>query len=119
MNKQVKIIIIKEILEEYSDEDAMISAKEIEKHLKAYGIDVSRYTIYRDIENLQDFGMNILHFKGKEFGYELVERLFDISELKILMDSVSSAVFLTPKKSKSIIEKLNKQCSLYQKKRTA
>lgn len=71
-----------------------------------YGIKVSRNTISDDLSMLCDkhFQIKIIHSTQNKYYYD--GNVFDISEMKILLDAVSSAKFLTESKSELIINKL-------------
>jgi predicted DNA-binding transcriptional regulator YafY len=71
-----------------------------------------RKTIYSDIEALKDFGMDIVSIPGKNGGYYLASRNFELPEVKLLINAVQSSRYLTEKKSKELIEKLCDQCSI-------
>ena len=71
----------------------------------------ARRSIYDDIRTLQDFGIDIVIRKSKTCSYFLGSRLFETSELKILIDSIQSSRFITKKKSESIIKRLKQLAS--------
>ncbi len=57
--------------------------------------------------------MDILSIPGKNGGYYIASRNFELPELKLLIDAVQSSRFLTEKKSRELIEKLCSQCSVH------
>lgn len=63
------------------------------------GSSVTAEPIYKDIQLLNDFGYEILHTRGVTNRYFVVDRSFDIPELRILLDAVQAASFITPKKT--------------------
>ena len=78
-----------------------------------HNIVCERKTIYSDIAALQDYGVDIVSIPGKNGGYYIASRNFELPELKLLIDAVQSSRFLTEKKSRELIEKLCSQCSVY------
>lgn len=72
-----------------------------------------RKTIYSDIAALQDYGIDIVSIPGKNGGYYIASRNFELPELKLLIDAVQSSRYLTEKKSRELIEKLCDQCSVF------
>lgn len=62
------------------------------------------------MEILDKFGLNIQQKKGKCPGYYISARDFELPELKLLVDAVQSSKFITEKKSKELIQKLEKLC---------
>jgi predicted DNA-binding transcriptional regulator YafY len=78
-----------------------------------YNISCERKTVYSDIQALQDYGVDIESIPGKNGGYYIASRNFELPELKLLIDAVQSSRFLTEKKSRELIEKLCNQCSIH------
>ncbi|MBR5769700.1 MAG: WYL domain-containing protein, partial [Clostridia bacterium] len=105
-NQKLKLLYIKDYLERYSDEEHVVTVPELISYLDRNGISAERKSIYSDIEYLRDFGMDIVNVKGGQFGYYLASRDFEIPELKLLVDAVAAAKFLTEKKSDAIIKKI-------------
>lgn len=105
--QKLKILYIKELLERYSDEDHPVNVQQILDYLTQRGISAERKAIYNDILCLQDFGMDIVHKPGRNGGYFLASRPFELPELKLLVDAVQSSRFLTSKKSTQLIDKLS------------
>ena len=100
------------MLEESSDEDHPLSTARIISELEEYGIHSERKSIYDDIEKLKDFGYDIISVKSRlGGGYYLASREFELVELKLLADAVLSSKFLTTKKSRDLIKKLEHKAS--------
>jgi predicted DNA-binding transcriptional regulator YafY len=76
-----------------------------------HDIRCERKTIYSDIAALQEYGMDIQSIPGKNGGYYIASRNFELPELKLLIDAVQSSRYLTEKKSRELIEKLCTQCN--------
>ena len=111
LNDKLKLLYLMRILEEKTDEDNTLTAQEIISALSAYGISAERKTIYTDIELLRKFGLDIEIRRGKMPGYYLASRMFELPELKLLVDAAQSAYFITGKKSKELIRKLSSLAS--------
>ena len=113
-NQKLKMLYIRDYLLQYSHVDHPVKATELQAMLKnTYNIDCERKTVYSDIAALQDYGMDIVSIPGKNGGYYLASRNFELPELKLLIDAVQSSRYLTEKKSRELIEKLCKECSLH------
>lgn len=110
-NIKLRILYIMKILYEKTDEVHVMSAADIEFALSAYGMSIDRKTVYSDIETLQAFGVNIIQQKGRNAGYYVGEREFELPELKLLVDAVQASKFITCKKSQELIGKLEKLTS--------
>lgn len=112
MGKQKqKILYIARYLMEYTDENHGVTMAELLAHLEQNGISAERKGIYGDMDELKDFGMDIVWNRGKSGGYRLASRNFELAEVKLLVDLVQSAKFITTKKSRSLIGKLEKLVS--------
>lgn len=70
------------------------------------GIECDRRTLYRDIQVLNEYGYEVLHTRGISNEYYVVDRSFDVPELRILMDAVQAASFITPKKTEVLVDKI-------------
>ena len=104
--KQKLLYIMKFFLEK-TDEEYGVTVADIIDYLDDYGITAERKSIYNDIECLRDFGMDIVKSKvGKISLFSLVSRDFTLEEIKLLIDAVQSSKFITLKKSRELIRKI-------------
>ena len=110
-NQKLKILYIWDYLQKNSHQDKPVRANELISMLDRLGISCNRKTIYSDIAALQEFGVDIVHLPGRNGGYYVASRNFQLPELKLLIDAVQSSRFLTEKKSRELIEKLCSQCN--------
>ena len=114
--QRLKILYLYKILVEQTDEDHAITMPEIIRQLEAYGISAGRKALYEDIEALREFGLDIISGRGASSGYAVVHREFELPELKLLADAVSSSRFLTEHKAKKLVDKLGKLASVHEAK---
>lgn len=91
---KLKLLRILEIIRE-TDEQSPLTAVQIGEKLRAYGIDAERKSICRDIGTLVEAGYDIVRCGDNKLGYYMASRTFEDWELKILIDAVNSAKFLT------------------------
>lgn len=113
--QKAKLLYILDMLRENTDEEHAISTKEMIEHLEVYGIHADRKTIYSDIEELVNMGLDILKRDSRTGGgYYMASREFELAELKLLVDAVQATRFITPKKSRELIHKLEKLTSKYE-----
>ena len=113
-NQKLKIFYIWDYLKENSHQEHPVRASELISMLEhQHNIKCDRKTVYSDIAALQDYGVDIVSIPGKNGGYYIASRNFELPELKLLIDAVLSSRFLTEKKSRELIEKLCKECSVY------
>lgn len=114
-NYRLKLLYMVNMFMEKTDKDHYLTMPEVLAYLENCGITCERKSIYNDIAELRKFGLDIVMKKqsGNAY-YFLNKRDFDIAELKLLVDSVQSAKFITEKKSKDLIKKLGKLTSQHQ-----
>lgn len=115
-NQRLKKLYVLKVLLRNTDENHKMSTQEIISALKTYGIQAERKSIYTDIQDLQDFGIDINCEKRRSNYYYICNREFELAELKLLVDSVQSSKFITHKKSKELIDKIKKLTSVYKAK---
>ena len=102
-NQKLKILYIWDYLQRNSYEDRYVRAAELIEMLQKHGIQCDRKTVYSDISALQDYGVDIVSVPGKNGGYYIASRNFDLPELRLLIDAVQSSRFLTEEKSRELI----------------
>ncbi|MBQ9031033.1 MAG: WYL domain-containing protein [Parasporobacterium sp.] len=114
-NQKLKLLYLAKIFSEETDEEHGLSVSQLVAKLAALDISAERKTLYADMEELRDFGMDILaQQNGKSVTYHLVSRDFELAELKLLVDSVQSSKFISEKKSNILIRKLENLTSKYE-----
>lgn len=107
--QKYKIINEYQILMEESDEKHPINAVEMTKRLKNRGIPAERKTIYKDMDILMEAGVDVI--KGED-GYYIGTRVFELAELKLLVDAVGASKFISQKKTKELVGKISKLASV-------
>ena len=111
-NQKLKMLYLVKIFSEESDDNHYLTMQEIISKLAAYGVNADRKTIYQDIAELRDFGLDILTDKdGRNYYYYLGSRDFELAELKLLVDSVQSSKFISEHKSRDLIKKIESLAS--------
>ncbi len=108
---KLKLLFIKEYLEKYSDENHPIGVEEILSMLGGHGIECERKSVYSDIKALKEYGVDITSVRSPKSGYCVCSRDFQLPELRLLIDAVQAANFITAKKSKELITKIATLCS--------
>lgn len=116
-NQKLKILYILKILMENTDEEHPMSTADIIKELEAFGIFAERKSVYDDIDALLDFGIDIVKIPSRSNLYYIGERMLQLPELKLLVDTVQSAKFITHKKSLELIKKLGSMTSVHNAKK--
>lgn len=105
-NQKLKLMYLMKIMLEMTDETHSITINEIIDILNSYGINAERKSLYNDIENLRNYGIDIIGVqKERTYYYNVVNRQFELAELKLLVDSVQSAKFITEKNLMNLLRK--------------
>lgn len=105
MQKQ-KLLYLRKIMLEKTDENHALTAAQIISELNRYGISAERKSLYDDLRILESYGVDICKIRTDTVRYYVGSRDFEIPELKLLVDAIQSSKFITHKKSLSLIKKL-------------
>ena len=104
---KIKLLRIWEILKQDSDENNPLTTNQILEKLSESGIVCDRRTLYQDISTLNSYGYEVICKKGQHSnGYFVIDRSFDVPELRILIDAVQAASFISPKKTAELTDKI-------------
>ncbi len=115
--QKLRLLYIIDILSHKSDEEHPLSATDIMEFLRDdYGIECERKTVYDCIENLNEYGYEIIKSQSPR-GYFMTSYYFEPAELRLLIDAVQSADFISQKKTKLLIKKFSAFASDYQYKK--
>ena len=113
--QKLKMLYLVQLFSRETDDTHKLTMPEIITRLAAEGVNADRKTLYQDFEELRRFGCDIISEKdGRNYYYYLGSRDFELPELKLLVDSVQSAKFITDKKSDQLIKKLESLVSKYE-----
>lgn len=116
-NQKLKLLYLVDILERKTDEQHPLNTTQLIEELAKVDISAERKSIYDDIDQLCQFGYDIVLNKSRiNGGYYMASRRFELAELKVLVDSVQASRFITPKKTRELIGKLEKLCSSHEEK---
>lgn len=112
--QKYKLVYLIKIMEEMTDDEHSLTMSEIIAELEKYGITAERKSIYDDFEAMRELGYDVIGDEsGRYYSYFLGGREFELAELKLLVDVIGSSKFITEKKSKMLIKKLEKLTSKY------
>lgn len=113
-NQKLRLLYMKDILEKHTDSEHGISRKNVETYLSHHGIEApTRKTFYDDLDALEEYGMEL----GRdEYGrdYKLLEREFDLAQIKLIIDAIQSSKSIPESMTREIIGKMEALCSEYQ-----
>lgn len=106
-----KLLHILMLLYERADDERGITLAQILAHLESQGITAERKSIYRDLRTLTECGIEIEKNSQKPVEYCLMNRPFDIAELRLLADAVQSANFISETMTDHLLRKIEKLTS--------
>ena len=114
---KIRLLILKSILENETDEAHGLTMSELLTRLEERGVEAERKSVGRDLKALEEFGMNI-QIKGSPSNrtYHLCSRLFDLSEIKMMVDIVSASKFLGEEETEGLVSRLEQMVSSYERK---
>ncbi len=105
--QKIKLLKLYELLRRETDEDHPISRVELCRRLNEMGISSNVRTLSLDIEVMVNNGFEIMSFlQDKEKFYYIPEHELTIPEIKILIDALQAASFVTEKKTAELVEKV-------------
>ena len=108
MNDQrIKLLRLVEILRADTDEAHPLTTTQLCQRLNAYGISCDRRTLSDDMAFLNRSGFEVMDCRvGHAKGYYMVDRSFSDPELKVLIDAVQAASFITEGKTAELTDKI-------------
>ena len=114
-NQKYKLYRLAQIMLERTDDEHYITMSEIKDALGEYDITSDRKSLYADLKDLEVLGVEVEGEPVKnKYHYHVVGRMFELPELKLLVDAIQSSKFITEKKSNTLIKKLEKLVSKYE-----
>lgn len=111
-----KLIRIREYLYQNTNKEHTKNATEIKAYLEELGIPASLKTIYNDIAVLKSYCDVPIEYSAKERGYYITQQEFDLHELRLLVDCVQTATFLTDNEADAITRKIKKLTNIHDRK---
>ncbi|MBR5874742.1 MAG: WYL domain-containing protein [Oscillospiraceae bacterium] len=111
------ILALLKILMEQTDEEHSLSMSEILRKMEESGHKCSQQTIHSYIDEInRELGIEVIYSRGRYAGYSISDndRIIRKTEMKILVDLINATNFITPQKSKELIENLKSIISIYE-----
>jgi len=109
---RAKMMHILRLLYQRSDDERGVTMAEILAYLESNGVTAERKSIYRDIAMLKECGIEIEKNSRKPVEYCLMNRAFDIAELRLLADAVQSANFISEAMTENLLKKIETLTSI-------
>ena len=107
-------LLLLEILKEYTDENHILSTKELQGLLESrYGVVLERRAIYSNLDILRQAGYKISGVDDNGKGHFLEERQFDKGEVLLLCNAIHASHFISARQSDKLIKTLLETQSRY------
>ncbi|MCL2369669.1 MAG: WYL domain-containing protein [Firmicutes bacterium] len=105
--QKIKLLILYDLLTRHTDEDNPLSTQGIVDLLQSkHGVTVGSRALIEDIRLLNKYGYEVNSYKRKSHYFYVVDRPFELSELKVLIDAVQTASFIPEEKTKIFVDKI-------------
>ena len=116
MNSKSRILFLYKYLYNHTDDEHALTTQDLLRILSENGFQANRATLKKDVDLLIDSGYDIIaEREGKFNAYHYGAREFDYIQLQMLVDAVTSARFLSDKKSQELTERLSVFASTFQR----
>jgi len=114
--QKMRLLALKAILERETDDQHGIGMERILELLREeYGIEAERKSIYDDMRVLRESEfLDVTPPQGKDREYSVASRTFELPEIKMMIDSIQSSKFLSERKSRDLIRKIETLCSKHE-----
>ncbi len=113
---KLRLLHLLRLLFTETDEEHGLTMPQIIERLADEGIPAERKALYRDLEVLREFGLEVHMYPRRPVEYGLSQRPFSLSQLLLMVDSVQSSRFLTQSNSDALVRSLKKMASKHQAK---
>ena len=92
-NQKFKLYRLAQIMMKKTDEEHYITMPEIKEALSEYDITADRKSLYNDLRDLEILGIEVEGEQdGNRYRYHVVNRPFELPELKLLVDAIHNAI---------------------------
>ena len=107
----IRLLHLKNFIESHAGVNRYVTRKEMQKYLEEKGCAVEQKTIYRDLDTLHSEFNIKLEYNPHKKGYRLTNPLFDLPELRMLVDCIQFSSFITEEEAATLVSKI-KQLSV-------
>ena len=94
VEKYRALYVLKYLLDN-TDEEHTASLNDIVTYLQQFGVQPHPRTVDEDIKALVDLGYNIVSYRSTQKRYFVAERDFELPELKMIIDAIQAANFIS------------------------
>lgn len=106
-NQKIRPLAIYQLLKNHTDSSVAIGSFEIAQTLNLEGLPSSIKEVKDDLKLLKDWGFGVNEVQGEDL-YYLNTKVFSDAELRIIIDAIESATFITEKKTMELVRKISR-----------
>lgn len=118
LTSKANTVCLLKILYEYSSPEHCLSMPEIQRLMRTeFGLEVDRRTVTSSLQVLEAAGWDVSGYDREGRGYCLMSRLFELPEVRLLMDSVYSNPAVPKKQTENLITELQSLLPVHQRRR--
>ncbi len=130
--QKYKSLLVWQVLLKRTDAEHPLSVDNIQDHLRMYGVETERRSIYRDINDLKKLletdydadiedrerlGYEIGYTRKQPSGYMITQRPYSFDDVMLLAECINSAKFISENQAEGLREMLGTFCSEKQEER--
>jgi len=104
----IRLLFLKEYLEANAGKNRIVSRQQMEEYLYNQGSPIEKKTLYNDLKALKDYCGMLIEYDQSKKGYRLLNPPFEPHELRLLVDGVQSAKFITAEEARKITGKIKR-----------
>ncbi len=93
-DQKLKLLYVKEFIENKSSESNPVNANQIIEYLSDHNISAERKSVYDDVDALSRYGMDIAKVSGRDGGYYLNNSDEYKEGFKVIIDTLNSSKYL-------------------------
>lgn len=101
-----KSLAVLKYLWKNTDTNRQATTTDIIEGVKEYGVSLDRHSLPEICEELKSIGLNVICRKSSPNRYYIGSRQLDLPEIKLLIDAVDTAGFISSSQSKELINKI-------------
>ena len=124
--QKYKSLLVWQVLLKRTDAEHPLSVDDIQDHLRMYGVETERRSIYRDINDLKELleidydadiedrerlGYEIGYTRKQPSGYMVTQRPYSFDDVMLLAECINSAKFISETQAEGLREMLGSFCS--------
>jgi len=108
-SKSLRILLLLRYLYTNTDMEHKAVTAQLLEYLASQGIMIDRHTLASDLMLLEqnDFGVEKDTGEGAANQYFIENRQYSLPELKLLLDAIATAKFISPRKSEELVRKIS------------